>query len=432
MRNYIFVKILFLITFIFFANNSFLYAGIDGIDVDLQIGSCNNNGTCEAGEEDFFICPADCTPVAIPPSSGTSSSGSLLAMDNVFNNLTVEVSYTTATIKWHSVIPTTSNVKWGTSPDYKDGVVRNINYLLDHKVLITDLKEGTLHYFNIEAENLLEKTNYLENQIFRTLSPSDTTPPANVTKVKVSSTFQGVTISWINPKDPDFDYVRVLKNTDRFYSSPFIGKLVYEGRGNYFLDSNIHYEKKYFYSLWSRDRAGNYSTGALVDIIHNGKSDDTLDSNLTLKEVAVPLHDVFIVTEGTSSHDFNMGSVFHLSGDYPINIKSNYSSTIKNDDMWVVIRNNKNVEVSKYFFSRIKDKDGFINVNIPTFDDGGYYNVSIYRYYNNDLQLVRKGVFQINKTQIPNEIIFPWRVILQTLSVIFIIPLIRVFFLIFY
>lgn len=400
MKKYKNIKILFIVSILFF-NFSYLSraSSLDGIDVDLHVGSCNNNGICEPGNEDFFVCPADCTPIVVPPtpSNNKGESGSLV-MDNVFNNLTVEVSYNSAVIKWKSVIPTMSSLKWGTSPDYKDGVVRNADFLLDHRVSITNLKEGTLYYFSIQAESLLGKTNALENQIFRTLSLLDTTPPSNPTNVKASSNLSGITVSWNNPKDEDFDYVRVMKNTDRYYGSPFIGRLVYEGRGGYLVDSNVKEGQKYYYSLFSRDRAGNYSSGSLIDIVHNPKGKDTWGSDLTPAIKLEPSEDLFFVTQGSSSYDFKIGNIFYLDGDYPINIKTNHTSTIKNDDMWVTIRNDKRGIIWQYFFSKIKDKEGFINVDIPSFDSSGYYNISIYRYYNDNTHLVNQGAFQISKT----------------------------------
>ena len=224
MKNHGFIKIFSLTIFLFLSSFSFLYAqSSNGMDVDLKVGNCNNNGICDSGSEDLFSCPADCTPVVVPP---TDKNGGIIGssvMDNVFNNLTVEVSYNNATIKWKSSIPTMSNIKWGANPDYKDGVLRNINFLLDHKVELTNLEDGTLYYFNIQSESLLGKNNSLESQVFRTLFLPDTTPSGNLTNIVAESTQSGITISWENPLDEDFDYVRVMKNTDRFYSSPSIG-----------------------------------------------------------------------------------------------------------------------------------------------------------------------------------------------------------------
>lgn len=425
------ISILFIFTFIFNISTDFAFAASNGIEVNMNIGgSCNNNGVCEAGTEDMYNCPADCTPVVIPPTpgngGGSSHTESTLVMDNVFSNLTVLVSYNSATIKWNSIIPTMSNLKWGTSPDYKDGVIKNINYIIEHKVELTNLKDGTIYYFNIQAENLLGKTNSLENQQFRTLSLLDTTPPGNPTNVEADSSSVGVTVSWNNSTDPDFDFIRVLRSTDRFYGSPLVGVVVYEGRGTYFVDSNVKANTKYYYSLFSRDRAGNYSSGSLVDIVHNPEGVDNWGNILTPPVKVIPVPGTkFIVVQNSSSYDFTPGTILPLSGDEPINVKTNYNSITKNDDMWIEIRNSDGEIVSQYFFFRIKDIDGYTNVVIPSFEKSGYYPIIVHRYSSGVDQVINQGAFQITKVQLveKSHLSF-WYVVI---CIIFIILLILIY-----
>ena len=423
------ILILFIFTFIFIINTGlhFAFASTDGIDINLHVGSCNNDGVCDVGSEDMYVCPADCTPIIIPPESprtgGSNSGGSTLPMDinNVFKNLTVEVSYNTATIKWQSVIPTMSNLKWGTSPDYKDGIISNINFLINHKVDIVNLHDGTVYYFSIQAGNLLGKTNTLENQVFRTLSLPDTTPPGNPTNIKAKSAASGITVSWLNPTDLDFDYIRVMGSTDRFYGSPNIGHLVYEGKGMYFTDNNVLKDNIYYYSLFSRDRAGNYSSGALISAIYNSSGFFETNINVVPKEIP-PLENIYKVLQDSFIYDFTMGSVISLSGDVPIDVKTNYSPKTKNDDMWVEIRDKNMSIIGQYFFFRNKDKDGFTSVTIPTFSEGGYYKISIYRYSNGVTQVVNQGAFKISKVLIDSNnnywYIFWWILIIVFLLIL--------------
>ncbi len=388
---------LFLVIFIFLINYSVSFSESDGINLNLNVaGTCVVDNICGPGE-DMFNCPQDCNPILPVNPTNNSSSGSIIS-DNNFYNLTVEVSYNNAIIKWKSIIPTMSNLKWGTSPDYKDGTVSNINFTLDHKIELTNLKEGTLYYFSIETETLLRKTNSIENQIFRTLSLLDTNPPGNPTHLDIFSSSDSVTLSWINPIDKDFDYIRVMKNTDRYHGSPSNGYLVYEGNGNYVTDSNVKENQKYFYSLFSRDKAGNYSSGSLISIIHNPHNKDTWGTELSPNEKVKEINDViFTVVQNSSNYDFKLDSNLYLDGDAPIDIKTNYSSVDKNDDSWVEVRDHNKVILSQYFFYRLKDKDGFTKVTIPSFENSGLYYISIYRYANNQLDLINKGTFQINK-----------------------------------
>lgn len=397
MKNYNFLKILFLFTFLFLTNFTLSDASQTGIDVNLNVGSCNNNGICESATEDMLSCPLDCVPPEEEEEgSGTGSTGSYI--NNYFENLTIEVGYNSATIKWRSNVPTISNLKWGTNPDYREGVLRNINFLLDHKVELTNLKEGTTYYFNIQAENFFGVVKILDGQIFQTLSSPDIIPPGNPTNIVIKSGSSGITVSWENPSDLDFDYIRVMRNDNRYYGDPLIGRLVYEGTGKYFTDSNVIEGHKYFYSLFSRDKAGNYSSGSLVSITHNPLGIDIPSTEVPPTENIKLLPNLFIVTQNSLSHDFYPGDNFSLSGDDIIDIKTNYSSKIKNDDMWVEIRNSEGIILSQYFFTRTKDSEGFIKVIIPSFVEEGNYRITIYRYDNNVTQIVNYGSFDIYKS----------------------------------
>lgn len=392
-----FIRSGFFAIFFFLASFSISNASSNGIDVILQVGtSCNNNGMCEASNgEDIFSCPADCTP-PIPPGGGGGGGGGS-SIGNYFVNLTVEVSYNSVIIKWKSTVPTISNFKWGTNPDYRDGSLQNINFLLDHRVELNNLKDGTIYYFSIQSVNYYGVSRSLESQTFKTLSLPDVTPPGNPTNVKATTDPSGITLSWDNPKDEDFDYVRIMRNDDRYYASPSLGKLIYEGNAKYFTDKNVKEGHKYFYALFSRDRAGNYSSGSLISLIHNPKGLDNWGTVIPPREEIEPIEGIFIVTQNSSTYDFLPGGVFNLSGDSPINIKTNYSSQIKNDDMWIEIRNSDGIIIGQYFFSRERDKDNFVNVIVPVFERGGYYNLMVYKYKDGVSQLVNYGSFDITK-----------------------------------
>ena len=400
--------IFFIILFSTLSNVSILEASSNGIDVNLQVGSCNNNGVCDVGQEDMFSCPADCTPPTVNTNtnsgSGSGSGVAVPVMDSVFNNLTVDVKNNSATITWKSSIPTISNFKWGTNPDYKDGVIKNIDFLMDHKVELTNLKDGTTYYFDIEVENLLGKTKSLTNQVFQTRALIDTTPPSNSTNVSASSSQAGITIYWTNPNDSDFDYIRVMKNTDRYYASPYVGYLVYEGKGSYFTDSNVSDGNRYFYSIFSRDRAGNYSSGSIIDLVHNPKGKDNLNDVLPPIITTRPLKENFQTVQGSSTYDFHPSNIFNLNGDSPIIIKTNYLSGVKDDDIWIELSDSEGMPYGKYFFSRLRDNDGYISVIIPPFGKPGYYNMVIYGYEGGGMQIVNYGSLQISKASTPKPI----------------------------
>lgn len=295
------ITIIFVLILIFFLNYSFSFAQTqNGINVNLNVaGNCNNNGVCEAGE-DMFSCSFDCTPVTPPNTGGGGGSGSVpLPMNNVFKNLTVEVGFHSAIIKWYSVMPTMSVLRFGDNLDYKNGVIKNINFVFEHRVEINNLKDGTIYYFSIQAENLLKKINTLENQTFKTLSMPDTTSPENPTNIVIERDASGFVIHWENPIDEDFDYVRVLRGADKKKIGPFYGKVVYEGRGQYLRDVDVLPGKEYVYSFFSRDKIGNYSSGVAVRASfslpvldkENIKTGDQIDEKEVSKYLIIKIQD---------------------------------------------------------------------------------------------------------------------------------------------
>jgi len=387
-----FLKILFFLFLFIFTNTSTIFAsGATGIEVNLEVGGCNNNGVCEVGQEDIFSCPADCR--------GHGGGGLLVGSTAYFyNNLTITPSYTSAIIKWNSNVPTMSTFKWGTTEDYKDGVLSNVNYLLNHQVELINLQQGTLYHFRIESESIYKGVSVLNNQIFKTLTYIDITPPANPTNVHAYSNINGITLTWVNPRDNDFDYIRIMRNESRYYSSPLVGKLVYEGSGKYFLDTDVVKKHKYYYTLFSRDKRGNYSSGALISIIHNPFKKNDWGEVLTPEPVEKTLPNVFIITENTLSYDFHKGDSFSLDGDYPINIKINYTEKGPDEDMWVEIHDTLGGIVGQYFFTSSADREGFINVTIPSFSKAGNYDIDIYKYNkDNEKEILNSGTFHIYK-----------------------------------
>ena len=261
-----FIEILIIATFIFLNSSSLSLAQTNGIDVNLNIGGhCNNNNICESiNGEDMYSCPADCTPI-IPPCTSCGEP----PHSAFFENLTVDPSYDTAVIKWTSSVPIKYTFRWGRDSNYSDGVLQNINLNTNHLVSLSNLLEGTYYFFSIEGQSAMGDKDTLNNQRFMTLVRPDTTPPGNPTDVTIASETNGVTITWKNPTDLDFDYIRVVRSTSSYPADALAGLVVYEGSGQYFTNSNVILNQKYYYSLFARDTTGNYSSGAFISIVYS-------------------------------------------------------------------------------------------------------------------------------------------------------------------
>ncbi len=92
----------------------------------------------------------------------------------------------------------------------------------------------------------------------------DTTPPANVSEFVAIPGDQQILLIWQNPSDEDFAKVEIMGSTLFFSSSPQEGMITYSGGGKSFTAVGLENGTKYYYTAFSYDKAGNYSSGAIV------------------------------------------------------------------------------------------------------------------------------------------------------------------------
>lgn len=73
-----------------------------------------------------------------------------------------------------------------------------------------------------------------------------------------------IRLTWDNPSFPGFAGVRVVRKTTSFPSGPTDGTLIYDGTGESFPDTNVSAGVTYYYAIFARNSANDYSSG-LVD-----------------------------------------------------------------------------------------------------------------------------------------------------------------------
>ena len=386
-KSFIFIIFLLFINFLTI-NSSESFTGADGLGVNLNVVTCNNDSVCDLGE-DFLSCPADCTPIIGGGGGGGEEDKTL----EFFRNLTVTPEYTTANIKWNSNSPTIYIIKWGTTEEYKDGTLKNIHFTYDHSVDLTNLEPSTTYYFTIESDNYAGVKQILSNQTFTTLTPVDKIAPSNVTNAKISTTKSGIVLSWTNPEDKDFSYVRVVRSTDGYITDPYGGKLVYEGSGQYLRDANVEIGVKYYYTIFTRDTSGNFSSGYPISIVHNPPADDIpkIDKEEPSTTTVTEVQEInYLLTQNTTKQDFKAGGTYEVDG----NSKFKITALFKIEDqnmMWLELRDTDRVVIGRYFFGKFDNSFSSKEVIIPALRGNGYYAVSIWRYMNGEEQLIHQA-----------------------------------------
>ncbi len=382
-------------------------AGSNGIEINLGVEGCDNNGLCQ-GAETLLSCPSDCTPVVPPPP------GAPIAYPDGVNlyNISVAAEFTTATIYWESSVGTISTIKWGETTEVKEGVLTGIIFSINHKVEIVNLKPGTMYYFTIESKTITGRVSVNPPVFFFTKFLVDTTFPLAPRNVKATTLLSGINLTWQNPPDDNFSYVRIMRHEDRYRGDPFQGKLIYEGTAQKFLDKNVTAGKKYFYVLFARNKKGDFSSGVGVSatafspvklppeeipktppvqtppkeptgVVPTQKElEEKYKNSVTKPEVTRPTNNFFV-------HQYNQ-EVVPLVSDKIIDIDSMQSTVVDTAtktlvDDWLEITDVAGQTVGEYLFSYNSDSGRYQSV-VPPLLQEGIYNAKIYR-YENDLPI---------------------------------------------
>jgi hypothetical protein len=244
------------IFFSLFLFATMVFGAGDSVQVNLGVDGCNNNNICEASlGETTLSCPNDCT-------GGPPGGGGPTPTTNYFYNVVVTPAETSATINWSSYLPTLATVKWGRTTDYLDGVISGTTYISSHTANLATLIDGTRYYFLIEGKSAsgVKATPYAG--FFDTIKLPDLTPPLVPLHLVATPYPTNITLTWQNPPDVDFDYVRLVRNFVGGNTNPLTGRLVYEGSGQYAVDADVVPFQLYFYTLFARDINGNFSQPA--------------------------------------------------------------------------------------------------------------------------------------------------------------------------
>lgn len=194
--------------------------------------------------------------------SGTPASGGLGGLTRlVLFYFNTTPGQTQANISFGTNIPVVATIQWGLTSDFEAGSLTTGLYAREHDLVLTDLTPNTTYQFRVTLVDGRGRTLVIENQTLRTLGIPDFAIE-NVSNLVAISAPERITLTWKNPRSP-FDRIRVVRS-DRFYPhDPFAGDVVYEGRAQSFVDTNVVADTTYYYGVFTL-RAGEFSSGAVA------------------------------------------------------------------------------------------------------------------------------------------------------------------------
>jgi len=199
-----------------------------------------------------------------PPSG--SGGGGVVAIDttppNIYD-LVIIPSQLSATINWRTNEPAISSVFWGETADYEMGIISKTDYAINQSTIIENLKSNYSYHIKIEATDQFGNKTITRDQVFKTLGLPDSTPPANVSDLKATEGDSLIEIAWNSPPDSDFSGVRIVKNEQFYPQDPYDGEIIYQGKNEKLADKEV-FNQDYYYTVFSYDNLGNYSSGAII------------------------------------------------------------------------------------------------------------------------------------------------------------------------
>ena len=207
---------------------------------------------------------ATATTSAVTATDSGGGGGSVSYQNPFIFDLVVSPSLYGAIITFHTDHEARAKVVWGRSSDYEGGVLVSELYTTNHEVKISNLLPGTRYFFGIELVDAIGRRSVLVGQEFVTLSLPDNLPPANVSNFTAQPQAERIALSWRNPSDSDFSKVRIVRSDKFFPNDPFDGEVIYEGEGESFADSKVMAGRYYYYTAFTSDHRGNYSSGAVT------------------------------------------------------------------------------------------------------------------------------------------------------------------------
>jgi fibronectin type 3 domain-containing protein len=289
-----------------------------------------------AGNESLPSLSSSVTTLGLP-ATVTSGSGSVSGVgssnSNTLYNFSIIPSENKALVSFGTYSSAKITLSYGLDTLYSMGTLTENAPGTNHSFIIKDLTPSTTYHLKIviNAENGSIRT--LEDIVFTTTAMPTSVLPPNATHFKAVSDGTNINLSWVLPVKADITSVRVVRSTSFYPATPDDGEVVFEGLAQNAVDTNAKKGVQYYYSLFTEDFSGNFSSGVVTDgrILLPGELPATTTplqnlphaTNVAPEIAALTLKDFLFVQNGDS---------------LPLN-----------DDM-VLIDGNKNLEVALMYY----------------------------------------------------------------------------------
>ena len=199
------------------------------------------------------------------------SGGALLIPDVtppvIFDIEITEISLNSVKISWETNEISIPQINYGKTIDY-DKTFIGASFSIDNYIILEGFSPGEVYHFEIVAIDRDGNRTSTPDQTFQTLPLPDVVAPANVAGLTAAAYDKEVQLKWQNPLDSDLEGVRIFKSQKFFPINPESQDdlIVFDEKKESFVDANIEPGEIYYYTAFSYDYEGNFSSGAFVAI----------------------------------------------------------------------------------------------------------------------------------------------------------------------
>jgi hypothetical protein len=306
--------------------------------------------------------------------------------------MTVESGVNQATIRFNTRVPVFSILKWGQTTEYGEGTIRSSVFVTEHSVNINNLTPATRYFFSIDLEGKGGNIIYTYTGTFVTLALPQVRVVPNPYNIRTSQDLQSINLKWNNPDSKYFDYVRVMRNTDRYHSSPFAGKLVYEGKGESASDKYVESGQKYYYTFYSREISGDFSSGVGVVVYFNRAPNIQIQPTPEPIKKGDSLPHFIVIQNGEVIN--TVDDVDKVSGNDAFEIQNTPGTFLGFEDIWVEITYPEQSDIKAYLFTYDKENKVY-QTSIPALKNKGDYEVRVYGFNKDHNVLLSEGVISV-------------------------------------
>ena len=343
-----------------------------------------------------------------PPGGGGGSGDSIAPQ--IFD-VSVTARFDSVTVLWKTNEHTTSRLSWGLNDDYSMGFVVSNQLLLNHQADLLNLLEQNRYYFSIVAiDSSGNRSSYFGN--FLTLASPDLTPPQNVTNLNAEPLQNKVRLTWDNPPDLDFELIRIVRSEKFIPIDPFNGQVVYEGTADQFDDVTVEPGAAYYYTVFSRDASGNYSSGSFTIVMLRWFS----EQETTGDDKELPYVDVIFPRDEEEFEIIEIKNILFYQNGKRIELKNNNINIVRELPLLVVVPKGElskdtltvaatiksltfEVAETSYLFALDRSTGNYI-LQLPPLPKEGKYNFEAFS-FNMLKQVQSSGSVNIRATNSP-------------------------------